>query len=93
VGSRNSSLRDQLHRLRTGTRRAYARNPMGTSIRLLLALVVCAAVPFGLFILIHPHGFRGLAASDWALLGLMEFPAVFVAAVVITGIWKADPPD
>jgi hypothetical protein len=93
VGSGNSSLRDQLHRLRTDARSAFARNPMGTSIRLLLALVVCAAVPFGLFILIHPHGFRGLAVSDWVIFGLSEFPVVFVTVVVLTDIREADTPD
>ena len=85
---RDSSVLDRLRHLRSTTREAFARRPTRTSVRLVLWFVLCGAVPFGLFVPIHPHGWRRLGAGDWLLLGAMEFPVVFVCVVVLSGIWR-----
>jgi hypothetical protein len=89
----STNLRGKIYALRTTTRAAFARRPMRTSIRLLLGFVFCAAIPLGLFVLVHPHGFSTLAASDWVLLGVMEFPVAFVALVVLDGIRRIRTDD
>jgi hypothetical protein len=82
----STGLRDRLNVLRTTTSDAFARSPMRTSVRLLLCFTLGAAIPLGLFVLVHPHGFGTLAAGDWVLLGMMEFPVALVAVVMLAGI-------
>jgi hypothetical protein len=80
------SLHHSLHRLRANTHAAFARSPIGTSIRLLLAFLVLAAIPIGLVSLGHPGGLKTFASRDWLLVGMMEVPIVFVVVVMLGSI-------